>query len=199
MFLTLFSLITSILTCCVLWQITWNNADIIKVFSKTLQKLPYLVNLKNDISIICAKTSYKNIMSLFPMFQIMFHVKTQVDASCMFQENTWENIFHLIFQCFQPKLTDKLCISLSDVIFHVQIRTIGHCLQCLLNSIQPCLFMIPNTDILYSALISCMVFDASKLFFWLRLTNCDLSNCQLSLSLLSSRLSQCIKHLLATL
>ena len=136
MFLILFSPITCILTCCMLWQITWNNADIIfwpktslMVFSKTLQKLPYLVNLKNDISIICAKTSYKNIMSLFPMFQIMFHVKTQVDASCMFQENTWENIFHLIFQCFQPKLTDKLCISLSDVIFHVWVRIIGHCLQ----------------------------------------------------------------------
>ena len=136
MFLILFSPITSILTCYMLWQITWNNVDIIfwpktslKVSNKTLQKLPYLVNLKNDISIICAKTSHKNIMSPFPMFQTMFHAKTQVDASCMFQENTQKNTFYLIFQCFQPKNIDKLCISLSDVIFNVQIRIIGHCLQ----------------------------------------------------------------------
>src|ERR1700691_2586582 len=68
MFLILFSPITCIITCCMLWQITWNNADIIfwpktslKVSSKPLQKLPYLVNLKNDISIICAKTSHKKI------------------------------------------------------------------------------------------------------------------------------------------
>ena len=125
MFLILFSPITCILTCCMLWQITWNNADIIfwpktslKVFSKTLQKSPYLVNLKNDISIICAKTSYKNIMSLFPMFQIMFHVKTQVDASCMFQENTQKNTFYLIFQCFQPKNLIN-CVSLFLMLFYM--------------------------------------------------------------------------------
>ena len=120
MFLILFSPITCILTCCMLWQITWNNTDIIfwpktslKVSSKPLQKLPYLVNLRNDISIICAKTSHKNIMSLFSMFQTMFHAKTQVDASCMFQENSWENIFHLIFS--QNLLIN--CISLFLMLF----------------------------------------------------------------------------------
>src|SRR6202011_2499233 len=116
MFLTLFSPVTSIPTCCVLGQITWNNTDIIffpktslKVSSKILQKLPYLVNFNNDVSIIHAKTSYKNIISPLPMFQTMFHVKIQVDASCVFQENT----FHLIFQCFQPKHTVLInCVSL---------------------------------------------------------------------------------------
>ena len=123
MFLILFSPITSILTCYMLWQITWNNVDIIfwpktslKVSNKTLQKLPYLVNLKNDISIICAKTSHKNIMSPFPMFQTMFHAKTQVDASCMFQENTQKNTFYLIFQCFQPKKLIN-CVSLFLMLF----------------------------------------------------------------------------------
>jgi len=75
----------------------------------------------------------------------MFHAKTQVDASCMFQENTQKNTFYLIFQCFQPKNIDKLCISLSDVIFNVYIRIIGHCLQCTeqvigLRSAKPDLF-----------------------------------------------------------
>jgi hypothetical protein len=44
----------------------------------------------------------------------MFHVKIQVDALCMFQENTWKSTFHPTFQSFQPKHTDRLCISYSD-------------------------------------------------------------------------------------
>src|ERR1700691_1157997 len=45
--------------------------------------------------------------------------QTRAQPYCMFQENTQKNSFYLIFQCFQPKNIDKLCISLSDVIFNV--------------------------------------------------------------------------------
>src|ERR1700735_3345203 len=55
-------------------------------------------------------------MSPFPMFKTMFHAKTQVDASCMFQENTQKNTFYLIFQCFQPKKLIN-CVSLFLMLF----------------------------------------------------------------------------------
>ena len=123
MFLTVFSPVTSIPAYCVLWQITWNNTYIIflprtslKVSSKTVHKLPYLVILNTW----CFKHLGQNILHkhYLSFSHVLDHVLCQNTSWCllhvpgeytgeyispdfpMFSAKTYWQIVYLSFWCY---------------------------------------------------------------------------------------------------